>query len=716
VKILPLLLALTFTVALADVPRVLPAGQLPDDARLAPLKDLDGYFPWTPPPTTEAWAKRADQVRRQMRVSLGLWPEPTRTPLNAVVHGKIERDDYTIEKVYFESMPGLFVTGSLFRPKNDSGKHPAVLCPHGHWTDARFQMKGDAEIKKEIAGGEERFERGGRSIFQSLGVQLARMGCVAFVIDMLGDSDSQQITAALSHKFGKQRPELITPESGGWGLYSPQAETYAQSIMGLHTWNNIRALDFLSSLPDVDAARLACTGASGGGTQTMILAALDPRLAVAVPCVMVSTAMQGGCTCENACNLRIGTGNIEFAALFAPKPMGLTNAKDWTLELPTKGFPDLQKHWAMMGAPDNLKLWAHPEFGHNYNIVTREHIYGFVNQHLNLGLPADRLVERDYELLTRDQLTVYDTAHPAPSGGPEFEKKLLGWWSEDVRKQLEKDPAAFKKIAQPALEALVGNALDGAGKAETRESASASAEPHPFSIINTTYHEQIPARSLGLKSQGESMVIALAAAGQTALIGDGDVAKASRMLAGQGVAVVALDLLMQGEFLKPGESDQPTRTVKNPREAAAYTAGYNHPLFVQRVQDVLTAVQWARSLKTPPKKIAIAATDARTAPIAAAAAALCGDAVTALALDTTGFRFQNVRDIRDPSFFPGGARCGDLPGLLALGAPRMLLLAGETAGAPKIVTAAYANTPGALHVSEGKDVDGAVRLLVEALR
>src|SRR3954469_16650146 len=132
VKILPLLLVFTFASAVADGPRVLPEGQLPDDARYAPLKDLDGYFPWTPPSTTEAWSKRADQVRRQMRVSLGLLPEPTRTPLNAVVHGKIERDDYTIEKVYFESMPGLFVTGSLFRPKNDTGRHPAVLCPHGH--------------------------------------------------------------------------------------------------------------------------------------------------------------------------------------------------------------------------------------------------------------------------------------------------------------------------------------------------------------------------------------------------------------------------------------------------------------------------------------------------------------------------------------------------------------------------------------------------------
>jgi len=127
-------------------------------------------------------------------------------------------------------------------------------------------------------------------------------------------------------------------------------------------------------------------------------------------------------------------------------------------------------------------------------------------------------------------------------------------------------------------------------------------------------------------------------------------------------------------------------------------------------------VQWARSLKTPPKKIALAGADATTAPIAAAAAALCGDAVTALALDTGGFRFQNVRDIRDPAFFPGGERCGDLPGLLALCAPHKLLLTGEGATAPPIVTAAYADTPAALRIAENKDVAGAVKWLIDALR
>lgn len=119
--------------------------------------------------------------------------------------------------------------------------------------------------------------------------------------------------------------------------------------MGLQTWNSIRAVDFLSELPDVDPKKIGVTGASGGGTQTFMLACVDRRPKAFFPAVMVSTAMQGGCTCENASYLRINTGNIEFAAMAAPRAVGMSAADDWTKELETKGLPQLKEHlrgWA----------------------------------------------------------------------------------------------------------------------------------------------------------------------------------------------------------------------------------------------------------------------------------------------------------------------------------------------------------------------------------
>src|SRR6188474_2070840 len=103
---LRLFLALTIAPAVsitAAAPRVLPEGKLPNDARLEPLKDLDGYFPFTPPKSKAEWEKRAERVRRQILISQGLWPMPAKTPLHAVIHGRIDRGEYTVEKVYFES-------------------------------------------------------------------------------------------------------------------------------------------------------------------------------------------------------------------------------------------------------------------------------------------------------------------------------------------------------------------------------------------------------------------------------------------------------------------------------------------------------------------------------------------------------------------------------------------------------------------------------------
>jgi hypothetical protein len=692
----------------AEPPRVLPAGELPKDDRLGPPKDLDGYFPFTPPTSREAWEKRAERVRIQMRVALGIWPEPTRTPLNAVIHGRFEGDDYTVEKVFFESMPDFFVTGNLYRPKGtaEAGKkRPAVLCPHGHWDEARFRLLDDAALKKELETGGERLAQGGRSIFQSLGVQLARMGCVAFVYDMLGYCDSRQISQDIAHKFSKQRPEMNA--RSGWGLFSPRAEAYAQSVMGLQTWNSMRALDFLTSLPDVDPARLGCTGASGGGTQTMIVAALDPRIAVECPAVMVSTAMQGGCTCENASLLRVATGNIEFAALFAPKPLGMTAADDWTKEMPTKGFPELQRHYAVMGAPENVQLWPFLQFPHNYNAPSREAIYAWFNKHFGIGLP-EPIREREYKVLSRDELTVWDAQHPAPPGGPDFERELLKWWHDDAQLQFINSTKKFREIAAPAWNAIIGRTLEDAGnvvweerKEPVRESKGGK-EKYRVRVgllRNTTYNEELPALILERSSndarvQGKPVArrfaVWLAETGKKSVFSaDGTTLRPEvQTLVDAGASVLAIDCLSQGEFLTDNTPITQARKVKNPREAAAYTYGYNPPLFAQRVHDTLTAIRYiTRGLPTttPANLVAFGA----AGPIAAAARAIAGGAVDCAIIDSSGFQFADVSSITDPNFLPAAAKYGDVAGLLALSAPGRTFVISEGPDAPELARATY---------------------------
>ena len=677
-------------------PRALPAGKLPNDGRLQPLKDLDGYFPFMPTATSTGWDSRAKQVRRGLAVSLGLWPMPERTPMNAVVHGKIEQSDYTVEKVYFESVPGFFVTGNLYRPKGRSGKLPGVLCPHGHWRNGRFMDFGAEEVRKQMARDEEKFEDGGRSVLQSRCVQLARMGCVVFHYDMIGYADSIQISESVAHGFSKQRPEMNTIEN--WGLFSPQAEAHVQSVMGLQTWNSIRALDFLTSLPDVDAKRIGVTGASGGGTQTFILGALDDRPAVAFPAVMVGTAMQGGCTCENACLLRVDTGNVEIAALFAPKPLGMTAADDWTKEMPTKGFPELQKHFAKLGAPQNVMLTPLLQFQHNYNYPSRAAMYGWMNAHLHLNLP-EPIVEQDYQRLAASELTVWGEPHSKPSGGPEFERKLLRWITERDQRLLasyQNSRERFQEVYGGALDVIIGRNLAAAGSvtfAEQRVVDRGNYLEKVGLVRNQTYGEELPILFLKPKRVGTHAVIWADSAGKAGVYdknadGNPRLKSAVQKLLNRGVTVISADLLFQGEFLADGQPVTRSRKVKNPREAAAYTFGYNRPLFAQRVHDLLSVIKLVRTEMIGLKQLDLMGFNGAGAWVAAAKAQ-AGDTVTCVAVDTGGFRFVNVPDIYDVNFLPGGAKYGDLPGLLALGAPGKLWLAGEGAEGPQLVKQMY---------------------------
>lgn len=661
------------------------------DVRLQPLKDLNGYFPFLVPDSVSAWESRKAEVRRQILVAEGLWPMPTKTPLNAVIHGRIDCGEYTVEKVFFESAPGFFVTGNLYRPKNITGKVPGVLFAHGHKENARLAIDSDAKVRQEIADGAERFEKGGHSLYQSMCVQLARMGCVVWQWDMLGDSDSVQLSRELVHKFKTQRPEMNT--TNNWGLYSPQAEAHLQSIMGLQALNAIRGLDFLLSLPEVDPARVAVTGSSGGGTQTMMLSAVDDRIKLSFPVVMVSTAMQGGCTCENTSLLRVDTGNVEFAGLFAPKPLGMNTADDWTKEMAVKGFPELQKLYGLYGAKDRVFLKRGEHFPHNYNAVTRSAFYTFLNKHFKLGFPSP-VIERDFEPLAPQQLTVWDSQHPAPKAGdPDFERSLLSWFTGDAAQQLgacATTPEGWRTVIRPAAEVLIGRTLKTAGDVVWRPAEKQARDGYSETagtLANTTYGEEVAAVWLCPKAWDGRAVIWLSDGGRASLRASGGaLAPAVAKLLQGGAAVLGADLLGQG-----GEPMKQTRTVDSPREFAGYTFCYNRALFAQRAHDVLTLAQFLRTTQAAdlprPKAVALAGWG-NMGPVALAARALAGEAVGRAAADTLGFRFGALLDYRDPRFLPGGAKYFDLPGFIALNAPHAVWLAGEKA-LPEPVAAAY---------------------------
>ena len=292
--------------------------------------------------------------------------------------------------------------------------------------------------------------------------------------------------------------------------------------------------------------------------------------------------------------------------------------------------------------------------------------------------------------LTRDEMSVWDDAHPKPAGGPEFERKLLRWLTDDAEKQLSeaaKSTDEFRKIFGGALDVVIGRNLSEVGNVEwdMKEKTDRGSYLEMVGLVrNTTHSEEVPAVFLYPKQWNNQTVIWLDAQGKAGLFAAGGGSRPKpeiEKLLVSGVTVVGVDLLFQGEFLADGKPITQTRSVKNTREAAPYTFGYNPTLFAQRVHDVLTLVKYITGNERKTQALDIVGLGG-AGPWAAAALAQCRGEVHRAVIDTGGFRFGKVLDLHDVNFLPA-APCDDLPGLLALAAAR-LWLAGEGAEAPAL--------------------------------
>jgi dienelactone hydrolase len=356
---------------------VAASAQIPrQDSRNTETPDTNTHFRMPAFHTREEWLAKATFLRKQILSSAGLLPMPAKAPVHAEVFGRLERGDYSVEKVLLETYPGFYLGGNLYRPLGKTGPFPAVVSPHGHWTYGRLENTTLVSVPARC-------------------INLARQGFVVFTYDMVGYNDTNQFPHG----------------DNGKGLGGRREDLWSISTMGLQLWNSIRAVDFVSGLADVDRARIAATGASGGGTQTFLLMAVDDRIHAAAPVNMVSAIMQGD-GCEEAANLRVGVFNVMFAAMMAPRPLLLVSATgDWTRNTPREEFPAVQSIYRLMDAETNVESVQIDE-RHNYNQKSREAVYSFLDARM-LGTKGEIAEQRFRVEFPQDLLALFGRSRPA---------------------------------------------------------------------------------------------------------------------------------------------------------------------------------------------------------------------------------------------------------------------------------------------------------------
>ena len=298
------------------------------------------------------WEARADSLRTALKDIFGTNYLPMDFKGKVYLGTKRTYGDYYVQNIGLEVLPGVWATGAMYHPvKFKRGKCPVILNAHGHFDDGRFT-----------------------DLIQIRCAMQARLGCVAIVYDMFAWGVEPMFDKDWHHSTLSQIMQILSGE---------------------------RFLDYLCALPEADLTRVGVTGASGGGSQTMFITAIDDRVTLSMPIVMPSSFFNGGCPCESGSGLHLlcgGTSNVEIAAMCAPRPMLIvSDGADWTRYTPEVEMPYLQRIYGFYEAGDKVANVHLPQEGHDYGPSKRAATYDFLAEHWGLDVSKVRKADGTYD-------------------------------------------------------------------------------------------------------------------------------------------------------------------------------------------------------------------------------------------------------------------------------------------------------------------------------
>ena len=310
-----------------------------------------------------SWEVRRAELRSCIVEALNFDQLPANSKPQIFLSKKRKYDGYTVENIALETVPGLYVTGSIYMPSRIKGKAPVILSPGGHFEDGRYHKD-----------------------TQTRCAALAKMGAIVVNYDLFGRGESAMQVGSTSHRM-----------------------SLAHTIQA---YNSLKFLDYLLTRKEADAHRVGITG----GSMTILISAIDDRVKVSVPAVMTSSFHSGDCPCESGMPVHLcgeQTNNAELAAIFAPKPqLIISDGDDWTFQVPEVEFPFIERTYSFYNADDQVTNAHFSREGHDYGFSKRKAMYEYMAQHLQLDLSqiknkSGEIDESDISVEEREQMYAF---------------------------------------------------------------------------------------------------------------------------------------------------------------------------------------------------------------------------------------------------------------------------------------------------------------------